>query len=166
MACSIVSSRLDYCNSLLHNTSQANLHKLQLVQNNLARVVAQAKRSDHITPILRELHWLPVEHRINYKVALITHRAYHERAPEYLSGLVQKYQPARELRSVSHFRLVKPRGLSSKLGNQSFSVAAEKVWNSLPVDLRSQPEISHFKKSLKTYYFNDYFYGKMPSLPA
>ena len=59
MATAIVGSRLDYCNSLLAGTSVSNLSRLQLVQNTLARVVAQKSRFDHITPVLSELHWLP-----------------------------------------------------------------------------------------------------------
>ena len=79
-------ARLDYCNSLLDaGTSVSNLSRLQdqvacsacstskLVQNTLARVVAQKSRFDHITPVLSELHWLPVRHRINFKIAAITH---------------------------------------------------------------------------------------------
>lgn len=131
VACSIVASRLDYCNSLLYNTSQSNLHRLQRMQNSIARVVVRDKRSDHITPVLKNLHWLPIKERINYKIALITHRAYYDRSPEYLSNLIPKYQPARELRSATQVRLAKPSGLKSSLGAQSFSVAAERIWNSL-----------------------------------
>ena len=64
IACSIVISRLDYCNSLLYGTSGANIAKLQRVQNTLARIVTSAKRKDHITPVLHDLHWLPVKKRI------------------------------------------------------------------------------------------------------
>ena len=74
VACSIVTTRLDYCNSLLYRTSKTNLDKLQRIQNTLARVVAGSRKRDHITPVLKDLHWLPVEQRINYKIALITYR--------------------------------------------------------------------------------------------
>ena len=66
IACSIVTSRLDYCNSLLYGTSVANTAKLQRVQNTLARIITGAKRKDHITPVLHDLHWLPVKKRIEY----------------------------------------------------------------------------------------------------
>ena len=69
IASAIVGSRLDYCNSLLTGTSVSNLARLQLVQNTLARVVTQKSRFDHIMPVLSELHWLPVCHRINFKIA-------------------------------------------------------------------------------------------------
>jgi len=152
VACSIVTSRLDYCNSILLNTSQENLHKLQHVQNNLVRLVVRAKRHNHITAILKNLHRLPIRQRIEYKVALITHRVYYENVPGYLSSLIQKHRPTRDLRSANQFRLVKPTGLSSKLGSQSFSTGAEKVWNSLSIHLRSLSGDRTFKTNLKTHY--------------
>ena len=81
VATAIVESRLDYCNSLLAGTSVSNLSRLQLVQNTLARVVAQKSRFDHITPVLSELHWLPVRHRINFKIAAITHTVLQTQQP-------------------------------------------------------------------------------------
>ena len=157
LAAYVVTSRLDYCNSLLYNTSQGNLTKLQRVQNNLARVVAGSRRRDHIMPVLFDLHWLPISKRIDYKTATITLRAYHEGAPQYLSDLVCKYQPTRNLRSTSQSRVVVPKGLSSDTGSQSFSVGAAAVWNNLPVELRSVTELKTFKNKLKTHYFNDYY---------
>jgi len=82
VACSIVTTRLDYCNSVLYGTSAANIKKLQRVQNSLARVVAGARRREHITPVLKDLHWLPIEQRIVYKVALIMHKVLQEQQPQ------------------------------------------------------------------------------------
>ena len=72
IAAAIVGSRLDFCNSLLAGTSVSNLARLQRVQNTLARVVAQKPQFCHITPVLSDLHWLPVRHRISFKIAMIT----------------------------------------------------------------------------------------------
>ena len=69
LVCSLVLSRLDYCNSLLSGCRQYLLDKLQRVQNATARLVCKAKKSDHIHPILETLHWLPVTHRIQYKIS-------------------------------------------------------------------------------------------------
>ena len=74
VACSMVSARLDYCNSILYGTSAGNLGKLQRVINTLARVVSGTRKRDHITPILVELHWLPIASRIRFKVALQTYK--------------------------------------------------------------------------------------------
>ena len=84
-ALAIVGSRLDYCNSLLAGTFVSNLARLQLVQNTLACVVTQKSRFDHITPVLSELHWLPVCHRINFKIATITYRVLQFQQPSYLA---------------------------------------------------------------------------------
>lgn len=77
IACSVVSSRLDYCNSVLYGTLGQNLQKLQLVQNSLARTVCKVWWSENITPILVHLHWLPVQNHIQYNIALITFCAHH-----------------------------------------------------------------------------------------
>ena len=80
IAATIVGSRLDYCNSLLAGTSVSNLIRLQHVQNALARVVAQKPRFCHITPVLSDLHWLPVRHRISFKITTVTFRVLQSQA--------------------------------------------------------------------------------------
>jgi hypothetical protein len=163
IACSIVTTRLDYCNSLLYGTSAANITKLQRVQNNLARIVTGAKRRDHITPVLRDLHWLPVAKRIEYKVALLTHKVLHQKQPQYLSELVGVYQPARTLRSSSQHLATRPTVTKTKLGQRSFTHAAAATWNSLSTDLRAITEEKNFKAKLKTYLFSSWF-GDPPSV--
>ena len=91
IAAAIVGSRLDFCNSLLA--------RLQRVQNTLARVVAQKPRFCHITPVLFDLHWLLVCHRISFKIATVTYRVLQFQQPSYLASLIPRYVPARALRS-------------------------------------------------------------------
>ena len=75
IACSIAGSRLDYCNALLYGISGTNIQKLQRVQNNLASVVLKAPRQTSTEQMLLNLHWLPIEHRIRYKMSVLTYKS-------------------------------------------------------------------------------------------
>ena len=76
-----VTSRQDYRNSLLYGTEQSHIDRLQCCQNNVARIMSKRRRFDHIIPVLKELHWLPVEHRISYKILLLAYKALDGHAP-------------------------------------------------------------------------------------
>ena len=106
LACSIVASRLDFCNSVLYGVSETNIAKLQRMQNNLARVVCKSPYNTNVTGLLRELHLLLVRHRITYKVATITYRTRNCKQPSYLLDSLISYQPVRTLRSASSNLLV------------------------------------------------------------
>jgi len=82
-----VSSRLDYCNSLLYGISDGLQTKLQTVQNAAACVVTGTRKFDHITPVLHQLHWLPVWQRITFKLAMITYKCLHGLVPSYLADV-------------------------------------------------------------------------------
>ena len=90
VACSIISAKLDYFNSLLYVTTHGNIHKLQLVQNSLARLVTGTRKFDHISPVLAKLHWLPVSYRITYKIAVLTHKTLSTSQPGYLSSSIHR----------------------------------------------------------------------------
>ena len=99
IALGLVTSRLDYCNSLLYGTSKTNTAKLQRVQNDLARVVLRAAWNSSSKPLLKQLHWLPVQQRITFKIALITFNVRSSEQPSYLHSLLDNYTPSRNLRS-------------------------------------------------------------------
>ena len=85
MVQAFVSSRLDYCNSLLCGIAGNLLQKLQPVQNAAARLITRTGRREHITPVLSELHWLPVQLRIDFKLAVLVYKVLHGQLPQYLA---------------------------------------------------------------------------------
>ena len=95
----LVTSRLDYCNALLYSVPKTILSKLQNVQNTAARLITRTSRYNHITPVLKELHWLPVQHRVVYKILTHTYKALHGESPAYIRHMLQVYVPRRTLRS-------------------------------------------------------------------
>lgn len=155
-----VISQLDYGNALLAALPDARLEPLQRVQNSAARLITGSRKTDHISPHLRALHWLPIRRRVDYKIAVLTFRCLHQSAPSYLSDLVHPYCPSRSLRSESLHQLVVPSSRLKSFGDRSFSVFAPRLWNTLPLNIRSAQSLSQSKSLLKTYLFR-LSYGNM-----
>jgi hypothetical protein len=152
-----ISSRLDYCNSLLSGIADGLLRQLQSVQNAAARLVTATRKFDHIKPVLRGLHWLPVRQRVTFKIALLVYKCLHGLAPSYLAEFCQPVSGIagrQRLRSAVSGTLFVPR-TRTVFGARSFAVQGPAVWNGLPADLRS-PDLSTaiFTDRLKTHLFN------------
>ena len=145
-----VISRFDDLNSLLVNLYKYQYERLQKVQNNAARLITQQKKSEHITPVLKSLHWLPVEQRIHYKILLLVFKCKLNTAPSYLQSLLTPYNPNHySLRSTSENRYCENR-TKKKYGDRAFM-------NMLPKEIRNCNTIGTFKSKLKTHLFRKGF---------
>ncbi|CAB4020220.1 Hypothetical predicted protein, partial [Paramuricea clavata] len=127
--------------------------KLQRLQNTAARLVVRERKSAHITPVLSNLNWLPVQQRVTFKLLLVTYKALNCIAPTYITDLLRRHVPARTLRSSSQNLLTVPRVRTETYGEKSFSCAAPRLWNNLPDSIKQSPTIDEFKAKLKTYLF-------------
>ena len=123
LANALVSSRLDYCNSLLSGIAETDLTKLQRVLNRLARVVTKSPPFTRSVPMLRSLHWLPVKYRVHFKICLLTYKALHEEQPVYLRSLIASSLPSYSLRSNRGITLSIPR-IKTNTGAKAFSSCA------------------------------------------
>jgi len=157
---SLVLSRLDYGNATLAGIPSYLLQRLQSVMNSAARLVFSSSKYDHITPLLRQLHWLRAPERIEFKIAVLAYKCLHGTAPSYLVDELHRasdVEARRRLRSSSSSSLLVRRTRLSTVGDRAFPVAASRTWNSLPQHVTSAPSLSVFRDRLKTYLFSRSF---------
>ena len=162
VANAFVSSRLDYCNSLFRSLSKVNLHRLQSIQNSAARIVTNSCKYTPITPVLRKLHWLPVQFRSKFKLATLVYKFIRTGFPKYFAPHLSTYctthtYNTRRSQSIANFLNV-PKfqptiHKSTKQFGFSFAFDAPTVWNSLHEDIHASPTIASFTKKLKTYLY-------------
>ena len=138
LASAFILSQLDYCNTVLAGLPAITLAPLQRVVNAAVRLVAGLGWHDHVTPAMRELHWLPVVYCIKYKLCISMQASVNDRCPEYISEVLVATPrlPGRSLlRSVSSGAYDVPR-TKTEFSKSAFSVAGQKMWNELPIHLR------------------------------
>jgi len=151
----LVLSRLDYANSLFNNINTSEIYRLQHLQNHAARVIFCARKSEEALPLINELHWLPVQKRIIFKLALIIYKCIDGSAPLYLSSLLEhRHTSSYRLRSYLDSTLLHIPRSRTGAGDRAFSISGPLIWNTLPHDVRSAPTVITFKKKLKTYLFS------------
>jgi exonuclease III len=168
IACSFTASRLDYCNCVYAGMSEYNIKRLQRVQNSVARIVKMKHNRVNALETLKELHWLPIAYRIDYKISVMTHKILSSGQPLYLRSLLQPVSSARSLRSSSNGLTLTVPFCKTATAARAFSHYAPRLWNSLPVSIRNcvsiesetdDGSLQKFKRLLKTYLFTLAFDG-------
>ena len=150
-------THLDYCNALYASLPQVQIRKLQRIMNASVRFIFNLKRFERvsISHYMKQLHFLPVAYRIDFKLCLLVFKCLIGEAPAYLSNLVK---PKNSLESLRIYRdqnlLDVPRPSSENYKNRRFSIQAPKVWNFLPIEIRKVKSLNEFQKKLKTYFFS------------
>ena len=157
----LITTRLDFCNSTLYNLTNNKIESLQRIQNQAARMLTRSPRRNHITPVLRELHWLRISDRIIYKILILTHKAFHGVAPVYLCELITKYEqatvPTRRAQDCflcGYFPISKT--CAASFFERSFLYAPPTLWNKLSIDIRML-EFNQLKSRVKTELYLKYF---------
>ncbi len=161
LANALVGSKLDYCNSLFFSLTDRQFRRLQSVQNTLCRIVTRTSRYSSITGPLMSLHWLPVRFRVQFQVNLLTYKALNTQSPVYLHSYLHRYKCAYSTRlsnpnnitlDVPYYNY-KVHKSYVQLRN-SFAYSAPRLWNNLPLAVRSSPSLGVFRGRLKTHLYN------------
>ena len=153
LATALVSSRLDYCNSILYGIADIDLTRLQRVHNQLARLVTKSPPFTRSIPLLRSLHWLPVRFRILFKISLLTYKTLRDKQPVYLHSMLATSILSRLLRSNNDNSLSVPR-VKTNTGARAFHSCAPSLWNNLALSVHLASSVATFKKYLKTHLFD------------
>ena len=140
----LVTSRLDNNNGLLAGLPDTQISRLQKLQRTAARVVMCTRKYDPIN-VLTTLHWLPIRERISFKILLLVFKALHGLGPKYLSDMLKPYTPRMSLRSQQQDLLEIPKTRLVTGGDRAFSVIGPKLWNSLPMSIKSCDTVNTFK---------------------
>ena len=144
---SLVILKLDYCNGLFLGINKNELRQMQVVQNTAAKSIFGKFKHDHVDNVINDLHWLTVDKRIVFKVALLMFKTLTGMAPWYLQELVTyRNNGLRSKLTVPYY--------NSSYGKRAFSVAGPTIWNELPSELKNCTDINMFKGKLKTFLFN------------
>ena len=142
--------------SVLSGISGQLLQRLQSAFNVAARLVFCARKLEQITPLLRELHWLKVPERIQFRLCVLAYRCLTGTAPSYLTETLRSTADVgsrRHLWSASKSTLVIPTTRCTTLGDRAFSVTTARAWNALPSSVCSAPSLLQFRRDLKTALF-------------
>ena len=141
---------MDYCNSLFHKIEKSNIEKLQKVQNTAARLIVRKRKRESISATIKELHWLRVESRIIFKILLLVYKSINGTSSKNIK-LEFKSHNCRE----EDFLMLKTHFYKTKYGKRTFKYNAPRLWNALPLHIRTVDNIDTFKKMVKTILIQD-----------
>ena len=146
----LVFSRLFYCSSVWSNTAKKNVDKLQLVQNFAARIVANKRKYEHVTPILRSLNWLPVRDQLYFRDAVLAFKCMSGLAPVYLSDklITRSTVSKRELETRNSQMLNIPL-FRTATGQKTFYYRTVNIWNNLNNDIKLCIDVNSFRSKLR-----------------
>ena len=144
----VITSRIDNCNSLFYGIQESELIRLQRLQNSCARLIYGRRKYDHVSDLFHELHWLPIRQRIVFKLLLFVFKIFNGIAPSYLKTCVTIID--------NNLRILKIPRASSSYGDRAFSNAAPRLWNALPLDLRTSETVDYFKAHVKHLLFSEF----------
>ncbi len=156
MVLTMITSGLDYCNSLYYGLPDCLLEKLYCVQKSAVRLITRTGKYEHITPAFVALHWLPIKERCELKILLLTYKCFNELAPAYLEELLHK-RPDRGSRVDNDNLLIVPKVNRVTFGGIAFKRAASDLWNSIPSFLHQSKTVDILKSGLKTLLFKRAF---------
>ena len=143
----LVFSKMFYCSSVWSNTSVTNINKLQAIQNFAARIVTRSRKFDHITPILKQLRWMPVKDHLFYRDALLTFKCMNGMAPTNLCSRFIKRSMISG-RSTRNANTLDVPCYKTATGQRSFLYRPVTIWNNLPSDIKLSSTIKTFKRKL------------------
>ena len=146
----LVFSRLFYCSSVWSNTAKKNVDKLQLVQNFAARIVANKRKYEHVTPILRSLNWLPVRDQLYFRDAVLAFKCMSGLAPVFLSDklITRSTVSKRELETRNSQMLNIPL-FRTATGQKTFYYRTVNIWNNLNNDIKLCIDVNSFRSKLR-----------------
>ena len=146
-------SHLDYANTLLYGLPETTIDKFQRIQNMCAHLILGRSKRSSITQCFKDLHWLPICQRIEFKIFTLTYKYLNKQAPEYLQNLLLELPSWRSgLRSqLTHEKLLIPFMKRKTFTQRSFSVAIPTLWNKLPLKIKQASTLNQFKSLLKTF---------------
>jgi len=157
---SLAINKVDSCSSVMAGAPDVLLHRLQSVLNAAVRLVFSARRFDHTTPLLCELHWLKVPERVRFRLCVLNYRCLNSTAPQYHAETIRPVSSSgarQHLRSAETSTIQVPSIRRSTLSDLSFQVAAAWDWNALPQHVRNAPSLSVFRPEIKTVLFRSSF---------